>query len=161
VAEDAPAPVRLDAIDIRILEALQADSTITYRALSARVALSASACVARVKAMEASGLITGYHAAIAVDRVRPALMMLAELFMRKHAIADLDRFDRFLVARPEVIEMMRVQGRADYIIKVLFSDMREWKNFAARVLKPENGVERMVSHLIIDEPKRFTGYPLR
>ena len=161
VSEDALSNLRLDGIDLKILEELQADSTITYRELSTRVALSASACVARVKQLEKRGVILGYHAAIAVERVRPTLLVMAEVVMRKHAIAELDRFDRFLHTRPEVIEIMRVQGPSDYILKLMMSDMREWRTFAHRLLSPENGVERMVSHLVIEEPKTFTGYPLR
>jgi len=161
IGEDIPSRARLDGIDLKILEELQADSTITYRALSKRVALSPSACVARVKRLEHAGIIQGYHAAIAVERVRPTLLVMAELVMRKHAIAELDRFDRFLHTRPEVIEIMRVQGPSDYILKLMMSDMREWRTFAHRLLSPENGVERMVSHLVIEEPKSFTGYPLR
>ena len=156
-----PLHSRIDAIDLKILEQLQADSTITYRELSARVALSPSACIARVRLLEKLGIIRGYHAAVAVEQVRPTLLFIAELTMRNHAIAELDRFDRFLVARPEVIEMMRVHGHIDYIIKVLIADMREWRAFANRVLRPEHGVERMISHLITDQPKSFTGYPLR
>jgi Lrp/AsnC family leucine-responsive transcriptional regulator len=161
MTEGTPSRPRLDAIDLRILEELQTDSTLTYRELSTRVALSASACIARVKQFERQGIIQGYHASVAVEQVRPTLLFMVELVMRKHAIAELDRFDRFLAARPEVIEMMRVQGQVDYIIKVLLADMREWRAFANRVLKPEYGVERMVSHLITDQPKLFTGYPLR
>jgi Lrp/AsnC family leucine-responsive transcriptional regulator len=161
VTEDNPSRSRLDGIDIKILEALQADGKITYRDLSARVALSASACVARVKQLEKLGIIQGYHASVAVERVRPTLLVMAELVMRKHAIAELDRFDRFLHTRPEVIEIMRVQGPSDYMLKLMMSDMREWRTFAHRLLSPENGVERMVSHLVIEEPKSFTGYPLR
>ena len=161
VSEDGLSNFRLDGIDLKILEELQADSTITYRELSTRVALSASACVARVKQLEKQGIILGYHAAVAVERVRPTLLVMAEVVMRKHAIAELDRFDRFLHTRPEVIEIMRVQGPSDYILKLMMSDMREWRTFAHRLLSPENGVERMVSHLVIEEPKTFTGYPLR
>ncbi len=159
--DDQASRARLDNIDLRILEALQEDCTITYRALSARVALSPSACVTRVTQLEQAGVIRGYHADIDVDRVRPTLMVIAELVLRSHAIAEMDRFDSFLRTRPEVIEIMRVQGPSDYILKLMMSDMREWRNFAHRLLSPENGVERMVSHLVIEEPKTFTGYPLR
>lgn len=161
VKESAPSHFRLDGIDLKILEALQADCMITYRALSSQVALSPSACVARVKQLEKAGIIQGYHASVAVDLVRPMLLVMAELVMRKHVIAELDRFDRFLQTRPEVIEIMRVQGPSDYMLKLMMSDMREWRTFAHRLLSPENGVERMVSHLVIEEPKTFTGYPLR
>ncbi|GAA4773028.1 Lrp/AsnC family transcriptional regulator [Stakelama sediminis] len=161
ISEGDSSNPRLDGIDLKILEELQANSTITYRALSDRVALSPSACVARVKQLERLGIIQGYHARIAVERVRPTLIVMAELVLRNHAIAELDRFDRFLLTRPEVVEIMRVQGPFDYILKLVMADMREWRTFAHRLLSPENGVERMVSHIVIEEPKVFTGYPLR
>ena len=152
---------RIDGTDVKILEALQADCTITYRDLSARVALSPSACVTRVKQLERNGVIRGYHAAVDIEKVRPTLLVIAELILRSHVIAEMDRFDAFLRSRPEVLEIMRVQGPSDYILKLMMSDIREWRAFAHRLLSPEHGVERMVSHLVIEEPMTFTGYPIR
>src|ERR1700753_2225214 len=96
---------KLDKLDLKILHELQMDSTITYRALSERVALSPSACVGRVRQVEETGIISGYHAAIAIDRVRPTLIMVAEISLASHSVEDLERFDKLLLGTREVVEV--------------------------------------------------------
>jgi len=152
--------VQLDKRDLKILHELQADNTITYRELANRVALSPSACVARVKQLEDQGYILGYHAAIAIERVRPTFVMVAEVSMASHVPDDLAQFDALLISMPEVIEVLRVNGPFDYIVKFLLSDVREWQGFAHRLLAPQNRVEKMVSHVVMQELKPFRGYPI-
>jgi len=152
--------VNLDKRDLKILHELQANNTITYRELANRVALSPSACVTRVKQLEDEGYILGYHAAIAIDRVRPTFFMVAEISLASHVPDDIAHFDALLLATPEVIEVLRVNGPFDYIVKFLLSDVREWQGFAHRLLAPQNKVEKMVSHVVMQELKPFSGYPI-
>jgi len=156
----AKGDMKLDKRDLKILRELQANNVITYRTLSDRVALSPSACVARVKQMEEAGIITGYHAAIAIDRVRPTFIMVAEISMASHAPDDLARFDDLLLGTSEVIEALRVNGAFDYIVRFMLSNVREWQAFAQRLLEPKYKVEKMVSHVVMQELKPFTGYPI-
>ncbi len=152
--------LKLDRLDLKILAELQADSTITYRALSERVALSSSACVSRVKQLEEAGVITGYHAAIAVGRVKPTLVMMAEIAMASHQVEDLDRFDLLLSRTPEVVEALRVNGPFDYLVRIMVATVEEWHEFAKRLLLPEYRVQKMITHVVMQEVKPFRGYPL-
>ena len=152
--------MNLDKRDLKILHELQANNTITYRELANRVALSPSACVTRVKQLEDEGYILGYHAAIAIERVRPTFVMVAEIALASHVPDDIAHFDNLLLATPEVIEVLRVNGSFDYIVKFLLSDVREWQGFAHRLLAPQNKVEKMVSHVVMQELKPFSGYPI-
>lgn len=151
----------LDRIDIKILDALPDDGRLTNRCLAEQVSLSASACLARVKQLEAAGLISGYRASLALELIRPALVVFAEITMQRHVIDAFDRFDQVLRGVPEVVEAARVSGPFDYILKIVVSDMREFRQLAAELLNTSNGVERMVTHLLVHEAKPFTGYPLR
>lgn len=151
---------QLDKRDLRILEELQANSTITYRELGDRVALSPSACVSRVKSMEKSGIIVGYHASVAIEKVRPTLFMIAEISLSSHNPNDLRVFDKLLCSTPEIVEVLRVNGPFDYIVRFLLSNVQEWQEFAHRLIEPKYKVEKMVTHVVMEETKRFTGYPL-
>lgn len=152
--------VNLDKRDLKILHELQANDTITYRELANRVALSPSACVTRVKQLEDEGYILGYHAAIAIERVRPTFVMVAEISLASHVPDDIAHFDALLLSTAEVVEVLRVNGPFDYIVKFLLSDVREWQGFAHRLLAPQNKVEKMVSHVVMQELKPFSGYPI-
>ena len=152
--------LRLDRIDIKILQTLQANSRITNKQLAEKVALSPSACLARVKQLEGAGIITGYHAQIDAERVRPTLQMIAEIAVKQHRPEDLDAFDKALRKFPQVIEAARVSGPYDYVVRLIVADLREWRALADSILKLELGVEKMTTHVVVNEVKRFEGYPL-
>ena len=100
----------LDRIDLRILAALQADARITNQALADAVGLSPSACLTRVRRLEATGLILGYHARLAVERIRPAVTVFGEVTLKSHRPADLAVFEAELQEIPEVVEASQVSG---------------------------------------------------
>lgn len=151
---------KIDRLDHKILHELQIDSTITYRDLSERVALSPSACVARVKALEEAGIIKGYHAHVAINRVRPTLVMIAEIALASHQTEDLARFDRLLMNTPEVVEVLRVNGPFDYIVRIMLSSIEEWQPFTAKLLSAEHKVQKMITHMVMQDFKPFNGYPV-
>jgi Lrp/AsnC family transcriptional regulator, leucine-responsive regulatory protein len=153
--------LKLDKLDLKILHELQANNTITYRALSDRVALSPSACVARVKQLEEAGIIQGYHASIAIARVRPTLVMMAEITLASHQVEDIDRFDKLLLGTREVVEVLRVNGPFDYIVRIMLASVEEWHGFAKRLLLPEYKVQKMVTHIVMQDLKPFNGYPVQ
>ncbi|MBN6152061.1 Lrp/AsnC family transcriptional regulator [Xanthomonas sp. AmX2] len=149
-----------DRLDLKILDVLQQDARITNQALADRVALSPSACLARVRALEARGLIRGYRAHVAVDRIRSATIVLAQVSFKQHALHEFNDFDRCILAMPEVVEASRVSGPFDYLLRVIVHDVHHWKDIARNLLGGDYGVEKIVSQFLMDEVKPFSGYPL-
>src|SRR5688572_32222794 len=96
-----------DRLDLKILDVLQQDARITNQALADLVALSPSACLARVRALEARGLIRSYRAHVAVDRIRSATIVLAQVTFKQHALDEFTEFDHRILAMPEVVEASR------------------------------------------------------
>ncbi|WP_058836030.1 Lrp/AsnC family transcriptional regulator [Luteimonas abyssi] len=153
-------PKDIDRTDLRILNVLQQDARITNQALADRVALSPSACLRRVRDLEARGLITGYRAQVAVDRIRTATIVLAQVTFGRHALDSFGEFDRRILDMPEIVEACRISGAHDYMLRVIVNDVHEWKDIARMLLGGDYGVERIVSHFLMDEVKPFSGYPL-
>ena len=151
----------LDRTDLKILEALQSDGRLTNQDLAARVSLSPSACLARVRNLEGAGLISGYHAHVNMELVRPTLTVLAELSLKRHNAAEFARFETFIRSIPEVVEAAQVSGEFDYLVKVVVSDVRSWRELAARLQEGEHGVEKVISHIVLKDAKPFSGFPLR
>jgi Lrp/AsnC family leucine-responsive transcriptional regulator len=151
----------IDRIDIKILEVLQSEARITNRKLAERVALSASACLSRVKQLEATGYIIRYQAAVALELIRPVMIVFAQITMQRHFTGAFEKFDNVLREAPEVVEAARVSGPFDYILKIVVTDMREFRQLAAELLNESNGVERMVTHVLVLESKPFAGFPLK
>jgi DNA-binding Lrp family transcriptional regulator len=154
------APRALDRIDLKILAALQADGRISNRDLAEAVALSPSACLARVNKLEEAGVITGYHAAVRTELFRPTMFVFVEITVKRHLMAAFDGFDSALQEIPQIVEAARVSGAVDYILKILVADIQEWRAVAELLLREDLGVEKMSSHIVVVEAKRFAGYPI-
>ena len=153
-------PKDIDRLDLRILNVLQQDARITNQALADRVALSPSACLRRVRDLETRGLITGYRAQVAVDRIRSATIVMAQVSFKEHALDGFSHFDQRILAMPEVVEAFRISGAYDYMLRVIVNDVHEWKDIARMLLGGNYGVEKIVSQFLMDEVKPFSGYPL-
>jgi DNA-binding Lrp family transcriptional regulator len=149
-----------DRTDAKILDVLQAEGRITIQSLSERVSLSPSACLARVRQMEAAGIITGYHAHIAREKLRPTLVIHAEVTLARHNPDAFDRFESAIGTIPQIVEAAQVSGPFDYLLKVVVGDVEAWRKLAARLQDGSSGVEKVTSHIQLKSAKRFDGLPL-
>lgn len=150
----------VDQIDLKIMEVLQRDARITNQALADRVALSPSACLRRVRDLETRGLISAYRAQIQVDRIRSVTVVMAHISFSHHALNTFHEFDECLEKIPEIVESYRVSGNVDYILRVVVPDMHAWKKIMAQLMNGGFGVEKIVSHFLMEQVKTFKGYKL-
>ena len=109
-------PIQLDAIDWRIIEALQADGRASLSSLGKKVGLSQPAVSERVKRLEARGVIEGYSARINFRAVGLDLLAIARI---KTTFANLQACLKLFASMPEILEVHRVTGEDCLIIKVL------------------------------------------
>jgi DNA-binding Lrp family transcriptional regulator len=154
------AATKLDRIDRKILAALQADGRLTNQALSERVALSPSACLARVRRLERLGVIEGYHARLNPFMLDVGMVLFAELTLKRHGADDLSRFEAAIGTVPQIVEASHVTGTYDYLLKIVVADMAEWTGIAEELTGSDLGVERIVTHVLMSKPKLFVGYPI-
>ena len=150
----------LDRIDRRILALLQADGRITNQKLSERVALSPSACLARVRQLERAGFIQGYHARLDPFRLEVGIVLFAEVTLKGHGAEELARFDAAIAALPQIVEASHVSGAYDYLLKVVVADLPEWRRIGEQLTAPEAGADRINTHVLLRKPKIFVGYPV-
>lgn len=151
----------LDRIDRRILATLQAEGRLTNQALAERVALSPSACLARVRRLEEAGIIQGYHARLDPFSLDIGMVLFAEVTLKAHGPEALARFDAAIATIPEIVEASHVSGPYDYLLKVVVRDMAEWTGLRERLTGPEAGADRINTHVLMRKPKIFVGYPVR
>jgi Lrp/AsnC family transcriptional regulator, leucine-responsive regulatory protein len=151
----------LDRIDRRILAALQADGRLTNQALSEQVALSPSACLARVRRLEQNGVIQGYHARLDPFALNVGLVLYAEVTLKGHSPEELAIFERAVIDIAAVVEASHVTGAYDYLLKVVTADMAEWTRVAEGLTSSAIGVDRINTHVMMNKPKFFVGYPIK
>jgi DNA-binding Lrp family transcriptional regulator len=150
----------LDRIDRKILANLQAEARLTNQQLAERVALSPSASLARVKRLEQAGIIQGYHARLDPFRVDVGLVLFAEVTLRAHGVAEMQRFDAAVAAVPQIVEASHVSGAFDYLLKVVVADLAEWTGIVERLTSDDVGADRINSHILLRKTKVFVGYPV-
>ena len=124
-------PSGLDALDLRILQALQANGRATYDELAQAVGLSASATLRRVKRLEESGVISGYVALVDPGRVGFPLTAYISVRLAKTSATrnPVDDFAAAVQTWPEVVECAALTGEMDYLLRVLVRDMAHHSRF--------------------------------
>ncbi len=153
---------RLDAIDRRILQALQAQGRSTYDELAARVGLSASATLRRVKRLEESGVIAGYVALVAPERVGLGLTAYINVRLAKHSEqrSPIDAFAAAVQAWPEVVECAALTGEMDYLLRVLVRDMAHYSSFLMDSLLKHPSVQDCKTSFMLRRLKGTTVVPV-
>lgn len=156
--------IELDAIDRRILRALQANGRATYDQLAAEVQLSASAALRRVKRLEDQGVIAGYAAVVPAERVGLALTAFINVRLEKHTDGHkrtpMDLFRAAVQAWPEVVECVALTGETDYQLRVVVADMAHYSRFILDTLLKHPSVEDCKTSFVMDRIKSASATPV-
>ena len=152
--------MNLDATDLRILRALQDDGSLSNVQLARRVHLSPSPCLARVKALEAAGVISRYVALANAATLGLGLNVFISISLKaqnKEALAD---FERRIAEQDEVMECYLMTGDSDYLIRVAVADMAALEKFILEQLTPIPGIEKIRSSFALKQVRYKTALPL-
>ena len=152
--------MNLDATDLRILRALQDDGSLSNVQLAQQVHLSPSPCLARVKALQAAGVIERYVALVSAASLGLGLNVFISISLtnqRKQALAE---FERRIAEHDEVMECYLMTGDSDYLIRVAVADMAALEKFILEQLTPIPGIEKIRSSFALKQVRYKTALPL-
>lgn len=150
----------LDAIDRRILAALQADGKLSNVDLAERVGLSPSPCLRRVKRLEDEGLIAGYRAVLDRKAVGLGLTVFVELKVGKHSRDNAAMLQAALLAIPEVVSCHMVSGVSDFLAEVVVSDLEAYERLMTDKILTLPTIEDVRSNFAIRTIKTAGPLPL-
>lgn len=150
----------LDAMDKRILAALQRQGRATYDELASAVGLSASATLRRVKRLEEAGVIGGYAALVEPERVGLALTAYINVRLAKGGGNPMEAFAAAVQAWPEVVECVALSGEMDYLLRVLVRDMAHYSRFVMDTLLRHPAVQDCKTSFLMRRLKGTTAVPL-
>ena len=150
----------LDAVDVRLLTELQADAKLTNVELAARVNLSPSPCLARVRALEKSNVIDRYVTLLDPHRVGLKVSVFIQVRLERQAKDMLETFEAAILERPEVMECYLMTGDADYLLRVVVADVQALERFIIDHLTPIVGVANIRSSFALKQVKYKTALPL-
>ncbi|MBZ9668365.1 Lrp/AsnC family transcriptional regulator [Mesorhizobium sp. ES1-3] len=151
---------KLDPIDLKILDAIQRDGRITKLALAEQVGLSPTPCWMRLRKLEKAGIVSGYHARIAMRVVAPVATVLMEVTLASHRQADFDRFERVIRDIPEIVACWSVGGGVDYVLKVMARDIDAYQRLVDGLLDREIGIDRYFTYIVIKTVKDDAALPI-
>ncbi|MFN3557769.1 MAG: Lrp/AsnC ligand binding domain-containing protein [Brevundimonas sp.] len=150
----------IDAVDRRLLRALQEDGRISNAELARRCNLSPAACFERVRRLREKKVITGYAALIDPAKVGRGLMIFVEVLLDRTTGDMFEAFAEAVRRQPEVLECHMVAGGFDYLIKARVGDMDAYRAFLGDVLVRMPGVRETRTYAVLEEVKATTALPL-
>ncbi len=152
--------VALDTIDLKILAALQENGRLTNADLADRVALSASPCLRRVRALEAEGIIRGYRAILDREAVGLSLTVFVEIKVERHSRENAAALHQALAALPEVLSCHMVSGAADFLAEIVVSDLAAYERLLTERLLTLPMVGEIRSNFALRRVKAEAPLPL-
>jgi len=149
----------MDDIDRLLLEILQGDATLSIAQMAERIGLSPTPCWRRIQKLEAAGVITRRVAIVDPERVGVGLSVLVSIEAGEHTPDWLQRFSAGIAAMPEVMEVYRMAGDVDYMLRVAVADMAEYDAFYKRLIAVAP-MKNVTSRFAMERMKYTTAYPL-
>jgi Lrp/AsnC family transcriptional regulator of ectoine degradation len=151
--------LKLDRIDFKILRALSESGRITKAALAEKVGLSPSPCWERLRRLENSGLISGYHAEINLRKLPGTVTVFVTIELNSHAVARFQSFERTIGAHSEITGCWAIGGGYDYLIQVVAPTIEAYQGIIESMLESSGDVARYYSY-VVTKTIRQPGPPL-
>lgn len=149
-----------DAIDVRILRELQEHARLSNVELAARVHLSPSPCLARVRSLEKAGVVDRYVTLLDPRRVGLGVSVFIQVTLDKQVESKLESFERAIAAYDEVMECYLMTGNSDYLLRVVVASVDELQVFILKKLSTLEGVANIRSSFALKQVKYKTSLPL-
>jgi DNA-binding Lrp family transcriptional regulator len=150
---------KLDLIDRKILAELQGDGRMTNVELSRRVGISAPPCLRRVRSLEETGLIEGYHARVNARALGYEVTVFAMVSLKSQAEAELVAFENLARSWPMVRECHMLNGEIDFLLKCVSPNLLSFQNFLTGSLTAAPNVVSVKTSLVIRAAKDEPGVP--
>jgi DNA-binding Lrp family transcriptional regulator len=144
--------VNLDRFDLKILVHLQREGRCSNVELAEAVGLSPSPCLLRTKRLQDIGVIRGYGADVALERLGSNVIVFSEVTLSSHKPADFRAFEAGAGKYQEIVECYNVSGGYDYLLKIVAPTVSYFQALMDRLLDDEIGIEKFSSRIVLRQP---------
>ena len=145
--------ISLDAIDLRLLDLLQQDASLSNQDLAARAHVSPATCLRRVKRLTDSGVIERRVALLSPDKLGPGISAIVEVTLDRQGAEHLDAFEDFVCADAQVQQCWRVSPGPDFVLVVHTQDMPAYAALAQRLFTQQANVRNVKSYFGVKRAK--------
>lgn len=150
----------MDQTDLKILAILQEDATLSVAEVATRVNLSQTPCWRRIQRLQVSGVIQRTVAILDPDKIGFGISVFVSIEAGDHSRDWLDRFAAAVADMPEVMEVHRMAGDTDYVLRVAVADMPAYDAFYLKLIAAVP-LKNVTSRFSMERVKATTAYPLR
>ena len=147
----------IDAIDRKIITALQEDATLSHAELADRVGASSASCWRRIRALENAGILVRL---VDPEKVGRGVNVLCNIRMRSHALEARRAFEQFVDTHPEIVECFSMSGEWDYLLRIVVADVADYNHFLMMTLLGHPSVAGAASHFALSMTKFTTALPV-
>jgi Lrp/AsnC family transcriptional regulator of ectoine degradation len=145
--------INLDAVDIRILNAVQQHGQLSKSALAEMVNLSPTPCWTRLNKLKKAGIVRGYHADIAINKIANLTKVIVTVSLKKHRKEDFERFESHIAKIDEIIGCVATGGGFDYIMTVITPSLPTFQSLVDQLVEDEIGIDRYITYFVTREIK--------
>ena len=152
---------RLDERDVSILAILCREGRLSNARLAERVNLSATACWSRLQRLERSGIIRGYRAELAMEKVAAHIVVFVSVELESHTAASFQNFERAVETVDEIVACWAVGGGVDYLLQVIATDIDAYQHLIETLLTGGLGISRYYTYIVTKPVKQSAEPPFR
>lgn len=153
--------IKLDAIDLRLLELLQNDSKLNIKEVAAQLNMTKTPIYERIKRYEREGIIEKYVAIVNREAVSRSMIVFCSVSLESQKLDEIRKFSEAIRKIPEVMECYLMGGVNDFLLKVAVNDLNAYHQFSSGKLAALPNVGQIKSTFVLNEIKRSTVFPLR
>lgn len=152
--------IKLDKLDVKILQALQRDGRMTKLRLAEAINLSPTPCWVRLNRLEEAGVIRGYSAHINIGKFARATSILVTVSLARHRLVDMQEFERAVQSIPEIVECYATGGGFDYLLRIITRDIESYEAIIGSLLTASVGIERYFTYVVTRAVKENGDIPV-
>lgn len=149
----------MDHKDRQIIRTLQRTGRMSNQDLAAKVNLSPSPCLRRLKLLEQSGAIKGYSANIDAEAYGLPVTVFVRVSLTGHTEAIVQQFEQQISRVDQVLECFVMTGTSDYLLRVVVADLADYENFVRKHLHPIGSVGSIDSSFVYGVVKKTSVFP--
>jgi len=153
-------PEELDAIDVKILDLLQQDASLSIADIAEKVGLSSSPCWRRIERLKKAGVILRQVTLLDHEKLGLAFEVSASVKLQLPSRENLDKFEAAMSQWPEVVDCATVTGTVDYMLRIITRDMHAYDDFLRDKMLGLGLVSDVQSRILMRVAKRSTAAPL-
>ncbi len=152
--------IELSPQDVRILDLLQRDASLTTQEIAERINISQSPCWRRINRLQEAGLINRRVDLLDREKLGMELVVFTTINLSSQGRVYLEAFEEKVREFPEVLECYTMAGSWDYMLKIVARDIRHYERFVREQLTALDHIGEVHSHIAVTEIKNSTQLPL-